>query len=404
MKNIYNLNNIFPKYNLSNIFPIYKDDKFKCNNISYNNNNNNNNKFTFAANQITNSNFFYPVDIKKIYNFPEKYTGKGVKIATIIFNCNVTNKQINDDVQLSFNDQKITTKPSINLVNINNAKNFDPNGYHETALDVQIISSIAPEAEVTVYNFDYNNTQQFFSNIHASITRAINDGVNIISISLAGNETLKNAAVEKLLNTARLKNINIYVSTGDYSGNNKTNGFMVTYLSSSPNVIACGGTSLSINNGNISETVWNNNNNIGTGGGYSKYYKKPSYQNTFNKTNMRGLPDVSGNADPKTGYKIYIDGKINITGGTSAVAPLMAGLNGLLNEANGGKSIGFLNNIIYNNPSIFYDITQGNNYPDQNNKLGYVASTGWDACTGLGRIDGTKLLDIITKNKKNIAK
>ena len=102
----------------------------------------------------------------------------------------------------------------------------------------------------------------------------------------------------------------------------------------------------------------------------------------------RGVPDVAGDADPSTGYCIVIDGGNYTIGGTSAVAPLMAGLVALLNQLS-ATPVGFIHPIIYAHPEIFRDIIQGNNITTPTNK-GFTAQVGWDACTGLGVADGNK--------------
>ena len=100
----------------------------------------------------------------------------------------------------------------------------------------------------------------------------------------------------------------------------------------------------------------------------------------------RGVPDVAGNADPATGYSILVDGQQQTVGGTSAVAPLWAGLILLLN-ASLGKPVGFLQPQIYvaSASGGFHDITQGNN-------PAYSAGPGWDACSGNGSPNGGGLL------------
>jgi kumamolisin len=93
----------------------------------------------------------------------------------------------------------------------------------------------------------------------------------------------------------------------------------------------------------------------------------------------RGVPDVSGNADPTTGYVTLVDGQSGVIGGTSAVAPLWAGLIALINQSL-GKPVGLINPLLYQNASTardFHDVTSGNNGA-------YSAGPGWDACTGLG--------------------
>jgi kumamolisin len=96
---------------------------------------------------------------------------------------------------------------------------------------------------------------------------------------------------------------------------------------------------------------------------------------------------VAAEADPATGYSVRVDGQDTVVGGTSAVAPLWAGVIARLNQGL-GKSVGFLNPTVYGlttQSGVFRDITSGNNGA-------YSARPGWDACTGLGVADGTKLL------------
>ena len=107
----------------------------------------------------------------------------------------------------------------------------------------------------------------------------------------------------------------------------------------------------------------------------------------------RGVPDVAGNADPVTGYLVVVDGRQEPIGGTSAVAPLWAGLIARLAQAT-GKRFGLLQTPLYAGASAgaaapgFNDITSGNNGA-------YKAGPGWDACTGLGSPNGAALLTLL---------
>jgi kumamolisin len=92
---------------------------------------------------------------------------------------------------------------------------------------------------------------------------------------------------------------------------------------------------------------------------------------------------VSGDADPETGYNVRVDGNDAVIGGTSAVAPLWAGLIALINAAS-PSPLGFLNAKLYGTPAVCRDITSGNNGA-------FAAAPGWDACTGLGSPDGKKI-------------
>ena len=101
----------------------------------------------------------------------------------------------------------------------------------------------------------------------------------------------------------------------------------------------------------------------------------------------RGVPDVAGDADPQTGYKVRVDGQEMVIGGTSAVAPLYAALIALVNQKT-GRSAGFVNPKLYAAGAL-RDITDGDNGA-------YRAGAGWDACTGLGSADGAKVLAALT--------
>jgi kumamolisin len=105
---------------------------------------------------------------------------------------------------------------------------------------------------------------------------------------------------------------------------------------------------------------------------------------------MRGVPDVSGDADPDTGYNVRVDGTDSVIGGTSAVAPLWAALIARINAIN-GKPAGFVNPVLYANVKALRDITQGNNGD-------FSATVGWDACTGLGSPNGALISAVIASN------
>jgi kumamolisin len=165
--------------------------------------------------------------------------------------------------------------------------------------------------------------------------------------------------------------------------------------------LSCGGTKVVASNGKItSETVWNEltNQEGATGGGVSRFFPLPSYQTSAKvpvqpetKFKGRGVPDVSGDADPVTGYNVLVDGKKQVIGGTSAVAPLWAGLLALVNQ-HLGTPVGFVNPLLYQiGTAAFRDITSGSNGASGV----FAAGPGWDACTGLGSPNGAALLSAL---------
>lgn len=98
---------------------------------------------------------------------------------------------------------------------------------------------------------------------------------------------------------------------------------------------------------------------------------------------MRGVPDVAGDADPNTGYNVLVDGQNTVFGGTSAVAPLWGALIALINSSR-GTALGFVNATLYGDQADLNDVTSGNNGS-------FSATSGWDACTGLGSPNGSKI-------------
>jgi len=101
------------------------------------------------------------------------------------------------------------------------------------------------------------------------------------------------------------------------------------------------------------------------------------------------VPDVAGDADPETGYNVFVDGQAAVIGGTSAVAPLWAGLLARINQSL-GTNVGYINPLIYtaSAEATFHEITSGNNGD-------YSAGPGWNACTGLGTPDGEALMEAL---------
>ena len=172
----------------------------------------------------------------------------------------------------------------------------------------------------------------------------------------------------------------------------------VDYPASNPFVLGCGGTRIDAAGGAITaETVWKSNGG-GTGGGVSAVFPLPAYQVGARVPTgkvikaARGVPDVSADADPDSGYRVIIGGKTGIIGGTSAASPLWAGLVAGCN-ARRGSPLGFAHPLLYGNAAVLRDITAGGN---KSGRVGFSAKPGWDACTGLGS-PGPKLRTLLEK-------
>jgi kumamolisin len=223
-----------------------------------------------------------------------------------------------------------------------------------------------------------------FNGINVNGTQLI---PTIISYSWGMPETY--ADVNDLIETNVLlknKNINVCVATGDNGSSDGTTTLNVDFPSSSPYVTSVGGTSLICPNNvydtKTVETVWNDG-TTATGGGISKIFAKPQYQNYIPGT-KRNSPDIAFNSDPGTGIQLYFNGKIAYgIGGTSLAAPFFAGFIAL----SGIKT--FINPLLYSN-TCYHDIKLGSNsinIPGQ-----YSATLGYDNCSGIGSMDCSKFV------------
>jgi kumamolisin len=342
---------------------------------------------------------FTPPQVAQLYAYPAGATGAGQTIALIELGGGYQPA----DLDSFFSNLGIAT-PSVNAISVDGASNQptgDPNSADaEVMLDIEVAGSVAPGAAIAVY-FAPNTDQGFLD----AVTTAVHDQTtnpNVISISWGGAEstwtTQATQSFDQAFQDAIALGVMVCTAAGDSGSSDGVSDGQshVDFPSSSPNVLACGGTTLTAANGAIqSETVWNDGTQGGaTGGGVSEVFPLPSYQESAGvpvSVNSgfvgRGVPDVAGDADPNSGYQIVVDGQSTVVGGTSAVAPLWAALIALLNQQL-GKSVAFLNNAIYVAPlsgAGFHDVTAGNNGA-------YSAGPGWDACSGWGSPNGTALL------------
>src|SRR3984957_19883121 len=296
--------------------------------------------------------------------------------------------------------------PAVTAVSVDHGANSPttasgPDG--EVMLDIEVAAAIAPKASIAVY-FAPNTSSGFLD----AVTTALHDTQNkpsVVSISWGGAEATWTAQAmqqfDAAFQTAAALGVSVCVAAGDGgSADGETDALAhVDFPASSPHVLACGSTSLAAScNAITSEVVWNDGPTSATGGGVSDVFAVPSYQDSAGippSANPgarvgRGLPDVAGDADPDTGYQVRVDGQNLVFGGTSAVAPLWAGLIALCNQKL-ATSCGFLNPLLYGatgGKRLCHDITSGNNGA-------YSAGVGWDACTGWGSPDGAAILQAL---------
>lgn len=256
----------------------------------------------------------------------------------------------------------------------------------EVALDIEVAGAAyyvatGKPAMIRVY---------WAQDIAAAVRAATADGCDVCSISWGADEANWGAQagndMEQAAAAATAAGMIVFAASGD---NDSSDGgptpANVDLPASAPHVIGCGGTSKT----RTEETVWNNDpgnaSGSGTGGGYSTLFTPmPPWQAGAPHGPGRMVPDIAANADPNTGYNIVVHGVRTPIGGTSAVAPLYAGL-----FASFGTKLGFLTPELWLNHLCFNDITKGDNGA-------FRARLGPDPCTGIGSPIGTKLAQLLT--------
>jgi kumamolisin len=276
-------------------------------------------------------------------------------------------------------------------------------------LDIEVAGAVAPKANIAVY-FAPNTNQGFIDAIGAAVHDSQRKP-SVISISwgspeMSNDRQSLDAYHEQFAAAANL-GITVCAASGDHGtadldADHWDGKIHVNHPTCDDLVLGCGGTQI---NGET-DVVWNDGTPFdvnapggggwATGGGISQLFAVPSYQKDLKMPQPigggkpgRGVPDIAMSA---TNYFTRVDTSEGASGGTSAVAPLMAALIARLNQAK-KKNVGFLNPFLYANASkgVVHEVTTGTN-AIENTVKGYVAGPGWNACTGLGTPEGTTIL------------
>ncbi len=349
------------------------------------------------------------LDVAAAYQFPDG-DGAGQTIGIL----ELGGGYQDSDLQQYFTALGLPT-PTVISVGVQGGANQpggDPSGADgEVELDIEVSGAIAPAARIVVY-FAKDASEQSFVDVLNAVVADTTNAPSVVSISWGGPENQATAAARQAMDSAfqagASMGMTFLAAAGDNGSADEPAGTSVNvdYPASSPYVTGCGGTELILAQGvTASEVVWNegDSGHGATGGGISATYPVPSWQQNVafpapagqpGQRTGRGVPDVAGNADPSSGYRVQVDGQTIPIGGTSAVSPLWAGLIARIN-ATSGRRCGFINPVIYQAAGQgFHDIVQGTNAIAP--APGYAAAPGWDACTGWGSPDGSQITAILT--------
>lgn len=316
-------------------------------------------------------------DLCAAYNWPTGLAGGGV-IAIVELGGGWTHADM--AAYFASIHQPMPTITDVSVDGTKNAPGDDADG--EVALDIQLAAAayyVATGKPATIRMY-------WASDIAVAVRAATKDGCDVCSISWGADEAnwgraagqdMENAAAE-----ATAAGMIVFAASGDNdSSDGGPSAANVDLPAGCPHVVGCGGTRKT----RSAETVWNdspgNAAGGGTGGGYSTLFAMPTWQTAAHAPVGPGrmVPDVAANADPETGYEIYYQGSSQVVGGTSAVAPLYAGL-----FASFGKKLGFVSPGLWASSGAFVDIISGDNG-------NYHSQVGPDPCTGLGVPVGSKL-------------
>jgi len=349
---------------------------------------------------------FSVVDLARLYDFPADLDGTGQCVAVVELGGGYHQTDLDVYMEgLGFRAPKITA------VSVDGASTMprDPYGADgQVTLDLEVISAVVPRAEIVIYFAP--NTERGFLRAVTAAAKGDTFDPSVLCISWGQSEAAwRREAItnmDKALATAAARGITVCCGAGNNgpTGGANDGRAHVDFPASSPHVLACGGTQITATEDSLirNEVVWNDHSKGVTGGGFSEIFPVPAWQkDTFmsqsirsGKLRGRGVPDVAANASPRSGYQVLQDGKWIVLGGTTAAAPLWAGLIARINQGL-GQRVGFLNEVLYRNlgpAGVLRDITDGSTKEEKRAELGYQAGIGWDPCTGWGAPNGQRLL------------
>ena len=363
--------------------------------------------------------YLTPPQVAQLYNFPTTSTGTGQTIGLLEFGGGyVIDKKTGrpTDIDAFMSGLGLTT-PTITPVTVDTGTNSPTSSDdQEVVLDIDVAASVAPGAAIAVYFAPWSEKGWVDAVTRAIYPNTGDPAPTVISVSWGwpelekfGNLSWTQQAIDSVSKTFREaadQGIALFAASGDCgsddaAGDGKAHA---DYPGSDPWVTCCGGTIITnVKGTSFTEGTWNDDTGA-TGGGISDVFDVPSWQAGIGlpksandgKHEGRGVPDVSGNASPYSGYNLQVDGN-SIKGecGTSAVGPLYAALVARINDHIGDR-VGYLNPTLYSlaGTNVLRDINDGakNKWSGgPSNTPSYTCGAGWDACTGLGVVDGTNL-------------
>ena len=364
--------------------------------------------------------WFFPSELAAAYDFPDG-DGSGQTVGLLEFG----GGYFEDDLKAFGKAAGLASLPTVVPISVDKMPtNTNDEATGEVMLDVEVLAGICPKATIPVW-FSQFTEKGWVDALDAAMHDAkYKPQVLSISWGYAEDVSVWTVAavkqVEEALQEAALMGITICVAAGDDGSSDGINDghAHVDFPCASPYVLAVGGTLLRTGT-KRSERAWKDGDGLradnggSTGGGVSARLARPAWQAGLDiapvnpgQTAGRIVPDVAANASANTGYFVVASGQQEISGGTSASAPLWAALVARMNQqlAAGGKRVGYLTPLLYGaaaGGSVplgkvgCNDIHSGDNVTAHVG--GFKSTTGFDAVTGWGSPKGKDLLAALTK-------
>ncbi|RTL34489.1 MAG: hypothetical protein EKK48_31395 [Candidatus Melainabacteria bacterium] len=355
---------------------------------------------------------YLATEIARAQNFPLSSGGEGQSGAFISLSGGIELADYNK----FFAEHGLEQPKPLRVVEVDGARN-SPGSPHggdiENSLDAVQMQSLAPKANIDMV-LGPNSDQGFADVFERSIFPKNGEAQkSVVSASWGLGESKQTPQALNTLSIAfrqaTIRGVQIFAGAGDNGARSVSNIHQPEFPASDPHVTGVGGLKMVLGpDGKMqSVTTWNEGESSSTGGGVSRIFRLPWWQRDANVPNNidtgkpgRGVPDISTNAAKSTGFPVRVGGQDLVIGGTSAGAPLYAGLMLNINSelaAAGHNPITPLNPWLYApaQSNLFHDVTTGNNN-------GYEAGRGWDPTTGLGWVDGQAMLESM-KNYRSAA-
>jgi kumamolisin len=365
--------------------------------------------------------WYIPSELASHYNFPPG-DGSGQTVGLLEFGGGYFPSDLKSFCTLA----KIGSPPTVTAVSTDGTATDSRDGAEgEVMLDIEVVAGTCPKAKIAVY-FAQWTEQGWITALDAAVQDQTNDP-GVVSVSWGNAEDTDiwtqqaMTQINETLQDAARIGMTVCIAAGDDGSSDAVaDGHAhVDFPSSSPFALSVGGTTIPSKGETTPDIVWKegdglrSDNGGSTGGGVSAVFPRPPWQEAIKIAPInpgaitgRCVPDLAVNADWNASpYLLFVDGKPQPNGGTSAASPLVAGLLTRINSSRpAGKRVGYVTPVLYQaapksditvGAAGCTDVSSGNNTTDKIG--GFSAGPGYDAASGWGTPNGAKLAQALAQ-------